>query len=90
MKPPFSYVFPMVFYSGDVSLPETTSPRTLILVATEHAVAPFRGQLRWLFHDRVGKGHFKGLAWLFVGGISLPYDEEGQSRCNQPTMTGDV
>ena len=46
-------------------------------MATEHGVAPFRGQLRWLFHDSVGKGEFKGLAWLFVGGILLPYDEEG-------------
>ena len=53
------------------------SLRNLIFVATEHGVAPFRGQLRWLFHDSVGKGEFKGLAWLFAGGILLPYDEEG-------------
>lgn len=57
--------------------PNAKSPRNLIFVATEHGVAPFRGQLRWLFHDSVGKGEFKGLAWLFVGGILLPYDEEG-------------
>lgn len=60
----------------EMLLPSDLQDANLIFVATEHGVAPFRGQLRWLFHDSVGKGEFKGLAWLFVGGILLPYDEE--------------
>lgn len=61
----------------EMLLPSDLQDANLIFVATEHGVAPFRGQLRWLFHDSVGKGEFKGLAWLFAGGILLPYDDEG-------------
>lgn len=63
---------------AEMLLPEDPEAN-MIFMATGTGIAPFRSHLRNLFHDRVSKGKFKGVAWLFLGvpfSQSLLYDEE--------------
>jgi len=53
----------------------------IIMLATGTGIAPMRSFLRYLFNDKVAKGRFQGVAWLFLGvpfTNSLLYDEEWQ------------
>jgi ferredoxin--NADP+ reductase len=63
---------------AEMLLPEDPKDN-IIMLATGTGIAPFRSFLRYLFHDKVGKGKFQGVAWLFLGvpfSESLLYDEE--------------
>eukprot|EP00441_Pelagodinium_beii_P016147 CAMPEP_0197653574 /NCGR_PEP_ID=MMETSP1338-20131121/36178_1 /TAXON_ID=43686 ORGANISM="Pelagodinium beii, Strain RCC1491" /NCGR_SAMPLE_ID=MMETSP1338 /ASSEMBLY_ACC=CAM_ASM_000754 /LENGTH=416 /DNA_ID=CAMNT_0043228739 /DNA_START=61 /DNA_END=1311 /DNA_ORIENTATION=- len=63
---------------AEMLLPEDPESN-VIMMATGTGIAPFRSHLRHLFHDKVSKGKFKGLAWMFLGvpyAASLLYDEE--------------
>lgn len=63
---------------AEMLLPEDPDAN-VIMMATGTGVAPFRSHLRHLFHDKVSKGKFQGLAWLFLGvpfSESILYDEE--------------
>merc|ERR1719157_473652 len=63
---------------AEMLLPADTSDN-IIMLATGTGIAPFRSFLRYLFHDKVAKGKFQGIAWLFLGvpfTNSLLYDEE--------------
>ena len=63
---------------AEMLLPEDPEAN-MIFMATGTGIAPFRSHLRNLFHDKVSKGKFKGVAWLFLGvpfSQSLLYDEE--------------
>eukprot|EP00438_Fugacium_kawagutii_P032262 Skav209893 [mRNA] locus=scaffold2642:376937:381398:- [translate_table: standard] len=63
---------------AEMLLPEDPEAN-LIFMATGTGIAPFRSHLRYLFNDKVSKGKFKGVAWMFLGvpySQSLLYDEE--------------
>lgn len=68
---------------AEMLLPEDDNAN-LIMLATGTGIAPMRGYLRRLFHDKVGENSdgtrkFKGLAWLFLGvpySKSVLYDDE--------------
>ena len=63
---------------AEMLLPEDPEAN-MIFMATGTGIAPFRSHLRNLFHDKVSKGKFQGVAWLFLGvpySQSLLYDEE--------------
>lgn len=66
---------------AEMLLPEDPDSN-IIMMATGTGVAPFRSHLRHLFNDKVSKGKFKGLAWLFLGvpfSNSILYDEENKA-----------
>ena len=63
---------------AEMLLPEDPEAN-MIFMATGTGIAPFRSHLRYLFHDKVSKGKFKGVAWMFLGvpySQSILYDEE--------------
>merc|ERR1712186_138774 len=71
---------------AEMLLPEEEDAN-IIMLATGTGIAPMRSYLRLLFNDKAGEAadgsrKFKGLAWLYMGGLKGM--ESGMEECFSP------